>query len=178
MSLSLTRVRDSEDVWGRTKTVLYDVVLDSSYPLTAGYVINAQDVGLKNIFSGRAEGGNKASGAVLPVLDFGTPAGIPASSAILRLFLPSGGATAPATLTAPVAAANGVPGIGTITVTTTPDAGATTMTGSAAKPALVGVITGALAAGTAGAVTAGIGKEVGNTTDVSSITVRVRFFGN
>lgn len=178
MSLTLTKVRDSEDVWGKTRTVAYDITLDTSYPLSAGYVINAQDVGLKNFFGGVFTGGNKASGAVLPLLDFGTPAGLAASSAILRLFLPSGGAAAPATLTAPVAAANGVPGIGTIAVTTTPDAGGVTMTGSAAKPALVGVITGALTAGSAGAVTAGIGKEVGNTTNVSSITVRVRFFGN
>ncbi len=178
MSLTLTKVRDSEDVWGKTRTVLFDVAFDTSYPLSAGYVINAGDVGLKNIFSARAEGGNKAAGAVLPVLDLGTPAGIAASSAILRLFLPSGGATAPATLTAPVVAANGAPGLGTLAVTTTPDAGATNLTGSAAKPALAGVFSGALAAGSAGAATAGIGKEVGDTTDVSSITVRVRFFGN
>ncbi len=148
MSLTLTKVNGSEDVWGRTRTTLYDITYDSSYPLTAGYVINAQDVGLKNFLSAHVEGGNKAAGAILPMFDFGTPAGIPATSVIARLFLPTGGAAAPATLTAPVA-------VGAT--------GATPVTSSAATVPVV--------------VTAGIGKEVGNTTDVSSVIVRVRFFG-
>jgi hypothetical protein len=73
-------------------------------------------------------------------------------NAKLQLFHPSGGSAAPATLVAP-------------TVVTTPDAGGTTMTGSAAKPALSGV------------VTAGIGKEVASTTDCSTITVEIIVYG-
>ena len=192
MALTLTPVRNAEDVWGRTKTTVFDITGDTSYPLTAGYVINAQDVGLKFIFSARVEGCNKAGGAVLPVFDFGTPAGLPATSTILRLFLPTGGATAPATLTAPVAGAT-VAGAITVTngaisiaaSTATPDVGATPVTSTGAQPAIpvtFGAITQATttatqAAGTAGALTAGIGKEVGDTTDVSSLIYRVRFFG-
>jgi hypothetical protein len=87
------------------------------------------------------------------------------------LSYPTGGATAPATIVAPVAAA---PGNGTLAVTTTPDAGSTTMTGSVAKPALAGVVSGALAAP---ALTAGVGKEVAASTDVSSVTIKVLVFG-
>ena len=196
MSLTLTPVRNGEDTWGRTKVTLFDVTLDTSYPLTAGYVVNAQDVGLKNILSARVEGGNKAAGAVLPVFDFGAPAGVPATSTILRLFLPTGGATAPATLTAPVVAV----AEGAITVTNGAiTAGAITMGGTAALTAggdTVSIAAGVPAAGLtataanptqatstatiaagSGTLTAGIGKEVGDTTNVSSITVRVRFFG-
>ena len=179
MSLTLTKVRDSEDVWGKTRTVVYDIQFDSSYPLSAGYTLNAQDVGLKNFFDGSVVGGNKAAGAVAPHLEFSL--GLPISSAVLRLFLPSGGATAPATLTAPVAGG----GAGTIvvsgTATGTIPAGATAVTSTSASPAVSVPATGLTAAftpGAGGAITAGIGKEVGNTTDVSSITVRVRFFGN
>jgi hypothetical protein len=190
MSLTLTRVVGSEDVWGRTRTVVYDVQFDTSYPLTNGYTINASDVGLKNFLDAALVGGNKASGAVLPHLEFSL--GLPASSAVLRLFLPTGGATAPATLTAPVA---GATTSGAITVTNgaisiaastaTPASGATAVTSTSAQPAIpvtFGAITQAtttasIAAGTAGALTAGIGKEVGNATDASSITARFRFFG-
>lgn len=97
---------------------------------------------------------------------------------------PTGGASAPATVTAPVAAQGaltGVPAVGTLAVTTTPDAGGTTMTGSAAKPALAGVITGALTAGTlalaAPALTGGIAIQVAASTDISSIAVEVLVFG-
>jgi len=201
MALTLTPVRNAEDVWGRTKTTLFDITGDTSYPLTAGYVINAQDVGLKFFFSARVEGGNKAGGAVLPVFDFGTPAGVPATSAILRLFLPTGGATAPSTLTAPVAAAgagtivvtNGAITAGAITVTdgaVSIGAGGTPVTSTAANGAIgtqaqttasaanptQATSTAAFTGTTGGALTAGIGKEVGDTTNVSSLIYRVRFF--
>jgi len=177
MSLTLTPVRNGEDKWGRTSTTLFDITLDSSYPLVAGYVINAQDVGLKNLLSAQVQGGNKAAGAVLPVFDFGTPAGIPATSGILRLFLPTGGGSAPATLTAPVGGTAGAITIaGTATGTIAP--GGTTVTGASATPAVSVPAAGLTASqATGGALVAGIGKEVGNTTDVSSITIRVRFFG-
>lgn len=188
MSLSLTKVRDSFDVWGKTNTVVFDIVLDSSYPLTNGYVINAGDVGLKSFLGAQVVSSNKAGGAVVPVFDLGTntPGGIPSASLAFRLFLPSGGASAPATLTAPVAAVTeGAITNGAISIaasTATPDAGATPVTSTGAQPAIpitFGAITQApstIAAGS-GAITAGIGKEVGNTTDVSSLTYRVRFFG-
>jgi len=189
MAITLTPVRNGEDTWGRTRVTLFDVTGDTSYPLTAGYVINAQDVGLKFILGAQVEGGNKAGGTVIPHFDFGTPAGVPATSAILRLFLPTGGATAPATLTAPVGAAsagtivvtNGTITAGVITVA----AGATPVTSVAADGTTVAsaanptqaASTAAFTPTTGGALTAGIGKEVGNTTNVSSLIYRVRFLG-
>lgn len=180
MALTFTPVRNAEDIWGRTKTTVFDITGDTSYPLTNGYVINAQDVGLKYIFGAQIQGGNKASGAVLAMLDLGTtPGGVPNTSAAFRLFLPTGGATAPATLTAPVAAA----GAGTIVVTNgaiTIEAGATPVTSIAANGlgiATQATSTAAFTGTTGGALTAGIGKEVGNTTNVSTLTYRVRFFG-
>jgi hypothetical protein len=102
----------------------------------------------------------------------------------IKLFYPTGGASAPGSLSAPAAAApalSGAPAIGTIAATVTPDAGATTMTGSAAKPTLNAVVSGAPAIGSlaaaAPALTAGIGKEVAASTDVSSITIECLAFG-
>lgn len=89
----------------------------------------------------------------------------------IKLLYPTGGASAPATVTAPVAAA---PGIGTHAGTVTPDAGATTMTGSAAKPTLSVTFTGALAAP---ALTGGQGIEVAASTNVSSIIIECLAFG-
>jgi hypothetical protein len=186
MSLTLTPVRNGEDIWGRSRTTLYDITLDASYPLTDGYVINAQDIGLKSFLSARVEGGNQASGAVLPVFDFGTPAGVPATSAALRLFLPTGGAAAPATLVAPAAAiTEGAITNGAISIaasTADVDAGGTPVTSTSAAPSIpitFGAITQAASSIAAGssALTAGIGLEVGDTTDVSSIIIRVRFIG-
>lgn len=66
----------------------------------------------------------------------------------IKFLYPTGGSAAPATVVAP-------------TVVTTPDVGAVGLTGSAAKPALSGV------------VTAGIGKEVAASTDISSIITEI-----
>jgi hypothetical protein len=184
MALTFNKVPDGFDVWGKTYVNIFDVVLDNSYPLSTGYVINAQDVGLKGLKGAQVVGGNKAAGAVLAWADLApasTGAVIPTSLA-LRVFLPTGGATAPATLTAPVVAAS-VTGAITVagTATGTIPAGGTTVTSTAANGAIVSVpaagLTASAAAGTAGAVTAGIGKEVGNTTDLSALIVRVMFFG-
>src|SRR5579862_5683536 len=98
MALTLNRVPDGFDVWGKTYVRDMDVVCDSSYPLTNGYVINAGDVGLKGFKGAQVIGSNKAGGAVLPVFDLSlvsTGQAIPTSLAF-RLFLPTGGASAPA----------------------------------------------------------------------------------
>lgn len=182
MSLTFSRVPDGEDFWGRTHTTLFDVKLDTSYPLTNGYVINASDVGLKYFKSGRVEGSNKAGGAVLPVLDFGTftvNGAVEPTSVALRVFLPSGGATAPGSLGAPTASiAEGAITIGG-TATATPASGATPVTSTSAQPAIpvnLASVTATIAAGS-GTLVAGIGKEVANATDVSSLSYRIRFFG-
>lgn len=89
----------------------------------------------------------------------------------IKLLYPTGGASAPATVTAPVAAA---PGIGTHAGTVTPDTGSTTMTGSAAKPTLNVTFSGSLAAPS---LTGGQGIEVAASTDVSSITIETLAIG-
>jgi hypothetical protein len=68
------------------------------------------------------------------------------------LSYPTGGATAPASLSAPAA-------------TSTPASGATAVTSSAAQPAIPVTFV------------AGLGKEVAASTDVSSVTVKVLVFG-
>lgn len=179
MSVTLTRVPDGEDIWGRTRVTLFDVALDTSYPLTNGYVINAQDVGLKGFKAAKVVGSNKAGGAVLPVLDLASissPGQLPTSLAF-RLFLPTGGGTAPATLTAPVGGSAGAITIAG-TATGTIPAGGTAVTSTSASPAVSVPAAGLTASqATGGAFVAGIGKEVGNTTDVSSLIYRVQFFG-
>ena len=179
MAITAKPVRGGEDVWGKSYAKLFDITLDTSYPLTTGYVINATDMGLKGFFGAQVVGGNKASGAVLPSFDLGsavvTGANLPPTSLALRVFLPTGGATAPATLTAPVVAGTGLSLAGTATGTI--PAGATPVTSTAANGAIVSVPATGLTISGSGTLTAGIGKEAGNTTDLSSITIRVRFVG-
>jgi len=103
MALTFTRIADGEDVWGRTKVKYLDITLDSSYPASAGYVINAQDVGLKYIRGAQVVGGNQASGTLLYAFDNGTTAGVLKTSTILRCYQPTGGGgTNPTTLAAPI----------------------------------------------------------------------------
>lgn len=178
MSLTFTRVPDGEDVWGRTKVTLFDVTLDNSYPLTNGYTINAQDVGLKFFKSAIVEGSNKTGGSVLPIIDLGigtTGAGSLPLKVALRVFTPTGGATGASSVTAP-SFAEGAITIGG-TATATPASGATAVTSTSAQPAIpvnLSSVTGTIASG---AATAGIGKEFANGADLSSIIVRIRFFG-
>lgn len=108
MAIIITRVPDSEDVWGRTKVTFKDITLDTSYPATTGYVINASDVGLKYLLGGVVVGGNQASGKLLFILDFNAGAGELTTAVRLRAFFPTGGAgTAPTTLANPTITAGG-----------------------------------------------------------------------
>lgn len=190
MALTLHKVPDGFDVWGRTKVFAFDVTFDTNYPLTNGYVINASDVGLKTFHGIQVLGGNKAAGAVVAHADLSSVSteSFIATALALRLFLPAGGATAPATLTAPVSGASGAGVItnGAISIaasTATPASGAVAVLSTGAQPAIpvvFGAITQAtstVTGGAGGAITAGIGKEVGDTTDVSSITIRILFMG-
>ncbi len=198
MSLTYTRVPDGFDVWGKTLIQYRDITFDASYPASTGYVINAQDVGLKAILGATVVSGNQAAGAVVPAFDFGATAGNLKTSVALRLFLPTGGGSAPATLVAPVSgASSGVITNGAITAgantvggtaTATPAAGATPVTSTGAQPAIpvnLSSVTVTSANPTQAAssfvpgtgLTGGIGLEVGNGTDVSSIIVRIRFEG-
>lgn len=204
MALTLRQVPDGFDVWGKTKVFAFDVTFDTSYPLTNGYVIQASDVGLSSFKGIQVIGGNKAAGALIAYADLAPVAteSFLAKSMALRLFFPTGGGSAPATVTAPVAGA----GAGTIAVTNGAiTAGAVTVAGAAVGTLTAGADTVSIAANvavpaagltasaanptqatttavftgtTGGGLVAGVAKEVGNTTDVSSIIFRILFMGN
>jgi hypothetical protein len=124
------------------KAVFAKVTFDNAYA-AGGLALDPTKLGLTTIFAVQPIA--SAQGAI-PVWDF--------DNKKLMLFWPSGGGAV-----SPAAPAD--PG-----VVTTPDAGATNLTGSAAKPALAGV------------VTPGRGKEFAAASDASTITVEVLVYGN
>lgn len=184
MSVTLTRIPDGNDVWGRTRVSLYDVTLDTSYPNSTGYVIQASDVGLKAFKGGSIVGSNKAAGAAIAVLDTGTNGtGINTASLALRVFAPTGGATATSSPSAAPSFAEGAITNGAISIaasTATPAAGATPVTSTGAQPAIpvtFGAISQASSSIAAGVATAGVGKEFANASNLSTFTYRVVFYG-
>ena len=64
-ALTLTAVRNREDVWGRTRTNLFDVTLSSGYP-TGGYTMAPHRVGFTTLQGIVLEGGSTASISYLP----------------------------------------------------------------------------------------------------------------
>lgn len=96
MAVSYKRVRDSIDVWGRTRVEFKDFIAPSgtTYP-SGGFVINAATFGLK-IFRGIAiVGGDVSQGTYFGVFDFGTSfpsagAQVLPATVKLRLFTASG----------------------------------------------------------------------------------------
>ena len=64
-TLVLTAVRNREDVWGRTRTNLFDVTFSDSY-VTGGYTLTPHRVGLSTLQGVALEGGNTASLTYLP----------------------------------------------------------------------------------------------------------------
>ncbi len=192
MSIKINYVPGGSDVYGKTHVNFIDVTLDSSYPSSTGYLINASDIGFKNFLGVQVVGGNKAYGKlnfVADLLGSSGSGGDPAPKLALRAFFPTGGAgAAPVTLADPVAGAT-VPGAITVTngaitagaitfpTSTTPvlsDSSHPTFT--AANPTQA-TTTASQASGTGGAITPGVAKEVGNTADLSTIIVRLQVFG-
>lgn len=160
MAVTLKRVPDGDDIWGRKRISVYDVTLDTSYP-AGGYSIDARDVGLRNIYGANVVGGNLAGGRVLPHINVNAAAGDLKSSVKFSLFFPTGGATAsPTSLADPVA---------TVANATIPS-GAVAVTSTAANGAIVTVPDAVF--------TPGQGKEVGAAADVSTLTYRVIFIGD
>lgn len=189
MSITLTPVKPAQDIWGRTRVNVFDLLLDDDYP-TGGYTINAQDVGLKTFIGAELIGGD---GDQLP-LQFGfnllASAGDLQTSLKLLAYFPTGGATAPTTLSAPTV----TPSVGGITAgaitmggtaTGTVPAGGVTVTSTAANGAIISVPSTGLTATAANptqaastsALAAGLGKEVGNGGDLGTVQIRVRFTG-
>lgn len=122
------------------------IALDASYP-TGGEVLTAANFGFDNTVD------MVICGPALASSNFLQAAFDPTTSK-LQVFYPVGGtAAAPTTVAQPVA-------------TVVPDAGATTMTGSAAKPTLTAT------------TTPGAGKEVGSTADLSAFTIYCIAFGS
>lgn len=165
--ISISIIPEAETQLGRLRHVLADVTFDSSYP-TGGEAFSAASLPgkhLKKIYGVQKVGGNAASNALLVAWD--------SVNEKLQLFYPTGGASAPAALAAPAAAAN-ISGL-TVTGDVTVPAGATPVTSDAAQPDLVETLD---VGGTATvALTAGRGKELANTTDASTITVRLAIIG-
>jgi len=159
MALTLTRKPDGQDVWGKTNVGFFTAVpAASDYP-TNGYTITAASVGLRSIIDIKVLGGNQASKQLYYQWD--------STNGKLIFMYPTGGAAAPATLTAPVIAA------GTLSGTATPAAGVTPVTSTSSQPAIPVTITGG-----AGALTGGVGIEVGSLTDVSTISLDLMVLGN
>ncbi len=179
MALTYTPVKDATDVWGRTRVEVFDLTLDDAYP-TGGYVINAQDVGLKSIYGAEVVGGDGDQLALMFGFKVLASPGDLLSAVNLLAYFPTGGATAGTTLSAPTSSVTS----GTVTLggtaTGSVAAGATPVTSSAANGAIVSVpstgLTATLAAG-AGTLVAGVAKQVANSGDLGTIVLRVRFTG-
>jgi hypothetical protein len=97
MALVFTKVPDGSDVWGKTRTELFDVTLDTSYP-TGGTTITPANVGMRTIHSAECVGGNAASKVLMYAFDTTTT---PGSAKLLCLFPSGGGAAAPTTVVDP-----------------------------------------------------------------------------
>lgn len=142
---------------GLVKTIT-KLTLDATYPVAGYDLSNPANLGLSSYQVNEA-----GDGFVDPVVvdDAGIYKFIIRNLKLLGFYPVGGSVAAPATPAAPATA--------TITVTTTPDAGATPVTGSAAKPALVGVMTGGL--------TPGIGKAFVDNTVLTAVVVYVEAVG-
>jgi len=158
MSLTFTAVAGSLDYWGHYIVQMWDIALDTSY-VTGGYAVTAANFGAGRTLVGmQFVGGNAASGQAIAAFD--------TVNSKIKMWFPTGGASAPTSLTAPVTAA---PGAGTFAATATPASGATAVTSTSAQPAIPVVFTGALAAP---ALTGGSGIEIGSTADLHTLTYR------
>ncbi len=170
MALTLTRVPNFDDVYGRTLVRTFDVTFDTAYPLSAGYSVAARDVGLSAFKGIKVVGGNKAAGGVIVALDLGTGTGNAPLAAALRVFTPTGGATGAATPAAPSFAQGAItPGVFTVA------AGGTPVTSTAANG--TGIVSEATPAQAAGVLTGGVAKEFANGANLSTITARIEFSG-
>jgi hypothetical protein len=153
----------AEDVWGRTRTNVLDVTLDSSYP-SGGYVITPSTWGMSTIFGMEitAIGGTiSASGSFTYWFDV--------VNVKLRVFR-SAGFTPAGTISAP-------------TITTGTNAGTTApvYTNSGALTQTTGAtgITGVQAPTFTGTAVAAAGLvEVSAATSLTGVTIRIRAFGN
>lgn len=138
--MGLTFTKQKEGVAGDLRYWSGTITFDSGY-LTSGELVAASNFGWSSIYS----------------IDLGMNGGLVfewnKTSGTIMAFFPTGGATAAASVTAPVA------------TTTIPSAGGVTVTSASANPTLTSVLV------------AGIGKEVASADDLSTIVVQVFAWG-
>lgn len=103
MALTLAKVKDSEDIWGKHRRVVFDVTFDNSYP-AGGEVILPANVGLRRIEMVRIGGGNPAAGGLNAHWDV--------VAGKMMLLYPTG-----STLAAPAAIADPILNAGAVAVT-------------------------------------------------------------
>jgi hypothetical protein len=156
-STAFAKVGDaSYDVYGATPVAIFDVTLDAAYP-SGGYGLDPSLIGLRGIAGIQWIGGNSVAWGLLFNWD--------TTNNKFVVSYPTGGATNPGTtLSNPVATASST-GVGTI------PAGGVTVQSTAANGAIVTVSI------PAGPLTAGQGKQVTTGTNLTTVTVRVLFFG-
>lgn len=150
--MAVTVTINKREAVGRARYRSGTIDFDASYP-TGGESLSAADLGLGSVDLCLLA---PASGLMFEYDH---------TNSKVKALYPTGGAAAPATRVAPVAAAPTASGANAVV-----PAGATAVTSTAAQPTLT--ITQPTI--TAPALTAGIGLEVGNTTDLSAVT-GVRF---
>lgn len=93
---AIQRIPDGEDVWGRMRVRVVDVVL-GAYVNPGGFVINASDLGMKMIYSVDLAGQNTASLAWTYFFDINasvgssSATGVPEASFAIKAFIITSG---------------------------------------------------------------------------------------
>jgi len=100
LALTLTKLPDSEDYWGKHRVVIYDITGDTSYP-TGGYAVTAAGFGMRRIYGMKDIGGNATSARLMYRFDT-------TNTKIIFEYPTGGGATTPTTLSDPAIAAGAV----------------------------------------------------------------------
>ena len=76
MGITLTKVQDGLDLWGRERVAFFDVAITGTYT-SGGYTIDANQVGLKFYKGVVVAGGDVSQLTYFPFFDYGTsPTGL------------------------------------------------------------------------------------------------------
>jgi len=100
LALTLTKLADSDDIWGKHRVVVYDITGDTSYP-TGGYAVTAAGFGMRRIYGMKDIGGNATSARLMYRF-------VTTNTKIIFEYPTGGGATTPTTLSDPAIAAGAV----------------------------------------------------------------------
>lgn len=94
MALVLTKLADSEDIWGKHRVSIWDITGDTSYP-TGGTVVTAAQFAMRRLYGMKnIGGGNILAGQLITHFRTDTVA--------LQVFYPTGGGTVPAAPATPL----------------------------------------------------------------------------